>query len=97
MYEGNMENHMSFTKEDDIQDELQEPAADVPGSERTSNTDDKITDEAVLDHCKCQIATYHMQWLRDEEVIRDHLIDLLRSKQVVELDTNWSLDEGSFL
>jgi len=97
MYEGNIVNHRGFTKEDDIQEKLRKLAADVPGSERTSNTDDKITDEAVLDHCKCQIATYHMQWLRDEEVYRDRLADLFRSKQVVELDTNWSLDEGSFL
>jgi hypothetical protein len=99
MYERNMENHRGFTKEDDIQEKLREPAADVPGFERTSNIDDKITDEAVLDHCKCQcqIATDHAQWLCDAEVYRDRLADLLQSKQVVELDPNWSLNEGSFL
>ncbi len=97
MYEGNIVNHKGFIKEADIQEKLRKQAADVPGSERTSNTDDKITDEAVLDHCECQIATYHMQWLRDGEVYRDGLVDLLRSKQVVELDTYSSLDECSFL
>ena len=99
MYERNMENHRGITREADTQEEVREPAADVPGFERTSNIDDKITDDAVLDHCKCQcqLATDHAQWLCDAEVYRDRLVDLLQSKQVVELDPNWSLNEGSFL
>lgn len=97
MYEGNIVNHKGFIKEAEIQEELQEPAADVPGSERTSNTADQITDETVLDHCRCQIATDHAQCLCDGDVYRDRLVDLLWSTQVVELDTNWSVNEGSFL
>ena len=97
MYEGNIVNHKGFIKEADIQDKLREPAADVHGFERTSNTADQITDETVLDHCRCQIATDHAQCLCDGDVYRDRLVDLFRSKQVVELEANSSLDECSFL
>lgn len=97
MYEENIENLEDSVEEEGGQEELPEPAAGVPGSDGARNTDDIIADGELLNHCSCTVVEGHIQWRCDRELYRDRLVDLLRSKQVVELDTNWSLDEGSFL
>ncbi len=93
MYEGNMAKYKGFTKEADNQEEIQEQEADVLGSDRTQEADDKITDVAVLDHCRSRVVNDHIHWLCDEEVYLKRLTGLLRSKQVVELDADSSVDE----
>ncbi len=97
MYEEDIENLKDSVEEEDNRDELAEQLAEGQGFDGAPDTDDKITYEELLNHCRCHIVEGHMHWLCDREVYRDCLAGLLEKEPVIELETNWSLDEGSFL
>lgn len=93
MYEGNVENLKDSIEEADAQEELREPAAEVPGSDGAPNTDSIIADEELLNHCRCTVVGGHIQWRCDRELYRNRLVDLLRKEPVIEIETDSSLAE----
>ena len=61
MYQENMENIENLVEEEDTREALPEPSAEDQESDGAQDTNDKITNEEILQHCTCHIADGHIQ------------------------------------